>query len=92
MNAKIIRFPRRPYDNDAVVAHLEHTLALAKEGKIKFVGIATVNDQGIGYASWAPDDELSHGLLTSALGSVSFLNARLLEASLAGVDEPDEAA
>lgn len=93
MSADIIPFPRpnrRIVEKDAVVGLLEHQLKLAKEGKLSFVAIAAVNDQGIGYSAWAPDDHIGQQLLTAALGAVGFLNARFYESALAGADETEE--
>lgn len=95
MTAKIIPFPN-PNADKAVVQLLEHQLALAKEGKTKFLAMAVVANDDVGYSAWAPYDEIGQQLLTSALGSVGFLNARFYESALAGTvprdDEPDEAA
>lgn len=87
MSAKIIPFPS---DRTAIVKFLEQQLALAKEGKIKFIAVAVVNDQNIGYSGWAPDDHIEQVLLTAALGTVGFLNARFYESALAGADVTEE--
>ncbi len=86
MTAKIIPFPNPKVDRD-VVKMLEHQLALAREGKIKFVAFAAVNDQNIGYSGWSPDDDINQELLTAALGAVGFLNARFFESASAGATD-----
>lgn len=92
MTAQIIKFPRK---ESAVVQMLEHQLALAKEGKIKFIAFAAVNEQNHGYSGWAPDDEIGQAALTAAIGSVAFMNARFMESVLEGAvnhdDTPDAA-
>lgn len=93
MSAKIIPFPNKKADR-GVVELLEHQLALAKEGKVTFIAFAAVNDQGIAYSSWSPDEFEHQSKLTQALGAVAFLNARFAEAVLDGADEggPDDEA
>lgn len=92
MSAEIIPFPNPNVDQD-VVKMLEHTLSLAKEGKVQFVAVAWTRD-GVGAASWAPDAFESQADVTAALGSVQFLSARFNEAVLIGsnTDNAPEAA
>lgn len=91
MSAKIIPFPNPKVDRD-IVKMLEHQLALAKEGKIMFAAFAAVNDQGVAYSGWCPDEFDHQAKLTGAMGAVAFLNARFNEAVLIGADEggPDD--
>lgn len=93
MSAEIIKFPRK---EKAVVQMLERQLALAKEGKIKFIVFAAVNDDNVGYSGWAPDDTIGQPALTAAIGAVSFMKARFMDSVLEGAvtsndDAPDAA-
>lgn len=97
MSADIINFPggksmppgvaaatALPVDME-VVRMLEIQLALAKEGRVKFVALAAVSSDNIGYSAWAPDSEMPQDLCTTALGSITFLHARFNESVLHGV-------
>lgn len=72
-----------------VVSTLEELLAEAKAGNVRFLAYATVDAEGVGHSAWSPRNEvIDTPLLTSALGSVSFLNGRFLDSAIAvAIDE-----
>lgn len=74
-----------------IVAMLENFLALAKEGKIVFAALATVNNEGVGFSSWEPEYS-SPTLVTSAAGAVAYLSHRYNQAMVEGADLGDEGA
>ncbi|RZN09649.1 hypothetical protein CWO91_16610 [Bradyrhizobium genosp. SA-3] len=77
-----------PTPNLDIVATLEEYLAMARKGELQFVAFAYVNHEGVGYSAWSPAEDLDPVLNTSAIGAVSFLNARFLDSAIAGsVDE-----
>jgi len=77
-----------PVEND-VVQTLESLLEEAKAGHVRFLAYATVDAEGVGHSAWSPRGEvIDTPLLTSALGSVSFLNGSFLDSAIAGsIDE-----
>lgn len=66
--------PCEPAPHPSVIEHLEHTLAMAREGKISAVAIAVV------YRDGATGDSFSKTpSRATMIGAVSILHARLLK-------------
>jgi hypothetical protein len=59
----------------AIVKLFEDYLKAAKDGKIKFAALATVDADGVGYSTWEPEKSSPTGI-TQALGAVAYLNHR----------------
>jgi hypothetical protein len=73
-----------------VIQTLEDLLAEAKAGHVRFLAYAIVDADGVGNSAWSPRNEfIDTPLLTSALGAVSFLNARFLDSAIAGAVDVD---
>jgi hypothetical protein len=75
--------------NPAIISILKTYVTLAEKGHVQFMAMAYVDERGTAHSLWSPDDNLEKAMLTSALGAVSFLNARLLESALAGTANYD---
>ncbi|MGZ5095550.1 MAG: hypothetical protein ACXWCH_30915 [Burkholderiales bacterium] len=67
-------------------------LKKAKRGDIFWCGIAYVDSRNIAHSSWEPSclEGNVAPLLTSALGAVRWLDARLIDSALGGGEPADE--
>lgn len=72
-----------------IVDTLERYLKAAMAGKIRFVAVAMVDDQGIAISNWETAEGGGAQLVTQALGAVSYLNYRFNHSVHEGAVESD---
>lgn len=66
-----------------IIKFFEKYLEAAKAGKIKFAGLATVDEEGVASTSWEPEDTTPQ-IISAALGAVNFLNYRFANSAAEG--------
>jgi hypothetical protein len=81
--------PKAAAPDAAVISILEDYLQAAKDGKVKFVALASVDNRGVAYSTWEPDDLGGPTLITQALGAVSFLSFRFNQSCAGGAEFDD---
>jgi hypothetical protein len=70
----------------SLIRMLEDFLERAKKGDIIFAAVAVLGKDGVGYSDWAPDS-MGPTMLTAAVGSVAFMNSRIMMAAVDGSED-----